>query len=281
MRAWPSAGRGGKAGREPTPTWRRVALILGAALAAWGILTPEKAPAPRSLDFPPRPLRPVAGPAPDCAAGAAAPPAWQCGRLDRAGRPLVFWHISKCGGTSMCLMALKNGEAVKTREDAPRFLDGRCAHGYVEPEGEYTGTGKPGRCHDGCHAPDGYARTNIDYGDRAELGRAFEVAFAEDRLTFVGPEMRLNPAFDPADLASVFSFTALREPRARLTHRLLAGARLVHGGEKEPSRALSSWKRIAPTWRTAPSLPPNPNVQPPLAEQKPLSSLGATISERR
>ena len=109
----------------------------------------------------------------------------------------------------------RNGEAVKTREDHKTFLDGSCAHGYTEAE-EYTGTGKPGHCHDGCHPPDGYATTKINYGDRAELGRAFEVAFAEDRLTFVGPEMMLNPAFDPADLASVFSFTALREPRARL-----------------------------------------------------------------
>ena len=72
----------------------------------------------------------------------------------------------------MCLMALKNGEAVKTREDDPTFLDGRCGYGYVEPEEEYTGTGKPGGCHRGCHPPNGYATTKINYGDRAELGRA-------------------------------------------------------------------------------------------------------------
>ena len=57
----------------------------------------------------------------------------QCERLDRAGRPLVFWHISKCGGTSMCLMALKNGEAVKTVESHPSFRAGTCAHNWIEP----------------------------------------------------------------------------------------------------------------------------------------------------
>ena len=57
----------------------------------------------------------------------------QCERLDRAGRLLVFWHISKCGGTSMCLMALKNGEAVTTVESHPSFRAGTCAHNWIEP----------------------------------------------------------------------------------------------------------------------------------------------------
>ena len=114
------------------------------------------------------------------------------------------------------------------------------------------------------------------------MGRAFEVAFAEDRLTFVGPEMRLNPAFDPADLVSVFSFTALREPRARLTHRLLAGARLVYGGGKRTvASAFCRGNGSHPPGEQHLLFPRTPTCSPPLAEQKPLSSLGATISERR
>ena len=68
----------------------------------------------------------------------------QCERLDRAGRPLVFWHISKCGGTSMCLMALKNGEAVRTVESHPSFRAGRCAHNWIEPAADARREGLDG-----------------------------------------------------------------------------------------------------------------------------------------
>ena len=50
-----------------------------------------------------------------------------CALLERAYRPVVFFHVSKAGGTSVCLMALANGERVRTDAGDPSFLAGRCA----------------------------------------------------------------------------------------------------------------------------------------------------------
>ena len=122
-------------------------LVVGAVLAstsissAWAVLELPTVLPGRSTLAPVRFRLPARALAVDCPAVVSPS---QCERLDRAGRPLVFWHISKCGGTSMCLMALKNGEAVTTVESHPSFRAGTCAHNWIEPAADAPREGLDG-----------------------------------------------------------------------------------------------------------------------------------------
>ena len=111
----------------------------------------------------------------------------------------------------MCLMALKNGEAVKTQVKHDRFKDGTCAHHWVEGS-HFTGVREPGPCHDNCHP---VAMPEVYWGNRSEMLWGLEENIQEENLTFIGPETVMNSAFSEKDLKEVFSFTVLREPRAR------------------------------------------------------------------
>ena len=44
----------------------------------------------------------------------------------------------------MCLMALKNGEAVTTVESHPSFRAGKCAHNWIEPAADARREGLDG-----------------------------------------------------------------------------------------------------------------------------------------
>ena len=105
-------------------------------------------------------------------------------RLTRPQRTkLIFWHISKCGGTSICKQGQKNGERVQ-------------------------------QCH--CHPPEAQV-WYIQNGTREDQERALEQVFvdAADENTFVMPEEKMPPAgFAPA--MDVYSFITLREPKARM-----------------------------------------------------------------
>ena len=111
----------------------------------------------------------------------------------------------------MCLMALKNGEAVKTQVKHDRFKDGTCAHHWVEGS-HFTGVREPGPCHDNCHP---VSMPEVYWGNRSEMLWGLEENIQEENLTFIGPETVMNSAFSEKDLKEVFSFTVLREPRAR------------------------------------------------------------------
>ena len=137
-----------------------------------------------------------------------------CRDLARRGRPLVFWHISKCGGTSICLQALANGEKVRTDTDHPDFRSGKCVEGFGPFERENNA---PGWCHDGCHPPARHVK-DLSWGTPGEQERALEQVFgpAEGGLSFVGPEKQVPPSGFRPGAVDVYSFIALREPKARM-----------------------------------------------------------------
>ena len=108
-------------------------------------------------------------------------------------------------------MALKNREAVKTQVLHDRFKDGTCAHHWVEGS-HFKGVRESGPCHDNCHP---VAMGKIYWGNRRDFLWGLEENFLEENLTFIGPETVMNPSFSEEHLEEVFSFTVLREPRAR------------------------------------------------------------------
>ena len=137
-----------------------------------------------------------------------------CRDLARRGRPLVFWHISKCGGTSICLQALANGEKVRTDTDHPDYRSGKCVEGFGPFERENNA---PGWCHDGCHPPARLVK-EMSWGTPGEQERALEQVFgpAEGGLSFVGPEKQVPSGGFRPGAVDVYSFIALREPKARM-----------------------------------------------------------------
>lgn len=66
-----------------------------------------------------------------------------CATLARGDRPLVFWHVPKGGGSSMCYLALEVGEAVRTDKDHPSgsYQSGDCSEELGDWEREH---GRPG-----------------------------------------------------------------------------------------------------------------------------------------
>ena len=108
-------------------------------------------------------------------------------------------------------MALKNREAVKTQVLHDRFKDGTCAHHWVDGS-HFKGVRESGPCHDNCHP---VAMGKIYWGNRRDFLWGLEENFLEENLTFIGPETVMNPSFSEEHLEEVFSFTVLREPRAR------------------------------------------------------------------
>ena len=127
-------------------------------------------------------------------------------RLTRPQRTkLIFWHISKCGGTSICKQGQKNGERVQ-----------EASH---------------------CHPPKAQV-WYIQNGTREDQERALEQVFvdAADENTFVMPEEKMPPAgFAPA--MDVYSFIALREPKARMVSQY---------GQKLKINSVRAWRSA---WR--------------------------------
>ena len=141
-------------------------------------------------------------------------PADACALLERAYRPVVFFHVSKAAGTSVCLMALANGERVKTDKAHPEYLNGRCTEGYGAYERE---TQRPGRCHNNCHAPDVGKAAPLCAGTPEEQAAAAARYFGpEHDLTFVAPEFQVSPHGFAGRELGVFGFTVLRAPQERL-----------------------------------------------------------------
>ena len=168
--------------------------------------------------------------APAPAPTAAGCPADACALLERAHRPVVFFHVSKAAGTSVCVMALANGERVKTDKAHPEYLNGRCTEGYGAYERE---TQRPGRCHNNCHAPDVGKAAPLCAGTPEEQAAAAARYFGpEHNLTFVAPEFQVSPHGFAGRELGAFGFTVLRAPRERLVsqyHQKMVNPELFAG----------------------------------------------------
>ena len=134
-----------------------------------------------------------------------------CAGLERRGRPIVFWHIQKAAGSSMCLMALENGERVRTDAAHPAYGRG-CAEGLTPAEEEAR---EAGPCHYDCRPEHDQLRA-FQFGTHRAQEEALEQLFArDDPLTFVAPEYLMSRQ-GYAPRRDVYTVTALRDPKSRL-----------------------------------------------------------------
>ena len=218
---------------------------LGAAAAgaAWllvGALAPAAPapPPPARLPAPPRtprvatfaPLPALRGPP----AAEAAAAACECGPR-RGDRGVVYWHISKAAGTTMCLMALQNGEVVQTDTKHESYASGECSETYGAYEREET---HPGRCHHDCSPPTKKAREGLHFGDQAEQAEALRASLEQEGLTFIAPEKQMSPhGWEPP--ASVLSVIVLREPKARMVSQY--GQKLKVQDSQWNTKVAGSW----------------------------------------
>ena len=96
----------------------------------------------------------------------------------------MFWHVSKCGGTSVCRGALENGERVQDTRH--------------------------------CHPEPPSVRRDLSFGAPEEQGAALAELFrTRGGDTFTGVEDSVPRAGWSPGAVDAYNFIALREPRAR------------------------------------------------------------------
>ena len=225
---------------------RYAGLGAGAAGAAWLLLGRSRAPVPPPTRLPappePAPARTrvaTFAPLPSLEVEVEEAATCECGPGRGSGargdRDVVYWHVSKAAGTTMCLMALQNGEVVQTDTKHESYASGECSETYGAYEREET---HPGRCHHDCSPPTKKAREGIHFGDQAEQAEALRASFEREGLTFIAPEKQMSPhGLEPP--ASVLSVIVLREPKARMISQY--GQKLKVQDSQWNTKVAGSW----------------------------------------